>query len=219
MSAPGTPHDAAPASTQPARRSPRRFFSGLLLVCVLLFGWYCVRGTWATTNPTDPTTPEQGVTSHLVLTPEGDKEIRTAIVIPVSVDIAWKILSDYEEWERLFKTVRRKQVAEKLDEHRHHVVSDVMTPLGTVSLDFIVYDEPTPEDGHRAWWDAPTADLPVNSGTIRITPKGPNRTLFVYTVRKQWRKYPRFLVNNMLLDQQKDLVRTLSRRMIEIAQE
>jgi hypothetical protein len=141
------------------------------------------------------------------------------VVIPVPVETAWKILSNYDEWERLFKTVREKKVAEQLDEHHHHVVSDVMTPLGMISLDFIITHEELPDGGYLASWDAPTKELPVNRGTIRISPHGQDQTLLVYSVRKQYQKYPRFLVNNMLLHQQPDLVGTLRRRMVEVAKE
>jgi len=215
MNPPTTATSARPSR----RRVALRFVLGVLFLCSLLFGWYYLRGTWATAIPVDPTTPEQGAICRIVQTPEGDREIRTAIVIPVSVATAWKILSNYNEWERLFKTIRERKSTEKLDEHRHHVVSDVMTPLGTIALDFIVTHEQTADGGYLASWDAPTTDLPINRGSIRITPQGPERTLLVYTVRKRYRQYPEFFVNNMLLDTQPDLVRTLSRRMIEIARE
>jgi hypothetical protein len=65
-----------------------------------------------------------------------------------------------------------------------------MTPLGTVSLDFIVTHQSTEDGGHLAWWDAPIHKLPVNRGTIRITPLAADRTLLVYTVVKRWRIYP-----------------------------
>lgn len=219
MTTPATSTRPAPPAGPSRQRVALRFLLGVLLVGLLLSGWFYLRGTWATTDPTDPTTPDQGVDSRLVQAPDGDKEIRTAVVIPVAVATAWKILSNYDEWERLFKTVRRKQVAEPVDEHHHHVVSDVMTPLGLITLDFIVTHERTPDGGYLAWWDAPTAELPVNRGTIRLTPLGPDQTLLVYTVRKQYRQYPHFVVNNLLLTQQKDLVRTLRQRMIEISQE
>src|SRR5207247_1529017 len=84
---------------------------------------------------------------------------------------------------KLFKTVRRKQRTEPLEGNRRHVVSDVMTPMGTISLDFIVTHEETPDGGYLAWWDAPTRELPINRGTIRISPRGANQTLFGYSVR------------------------------------
>jgi hypothetical protein len=219
MTTPATPTDPAPAAAPPRRPVAWRFLLGVLLAVLLLFGWYYLRGTWATANPTDPATPDQGVVSRLVASADGGRDVRTAVVIPVPVETAWKILSNYDEWERLFKTVRRKQVAEPLDAHRQHVVTDVMTPMGTLTLDFVVHHEPTADGGYLATWDAPVPQMPVNRGSIRITPQGPDRTLLVYTVRKQYRQYPQFFVNNSLLDQQKDLVRTLARRMVEIARE
>ncbi len=207
-----------PAAPRPKRRLPR-ILLGVLLVCLLLFAGYYVHGTWAAATPRDPDTVQQGVVCQLVKGEDGGTDIRTSILIPVPVETAWRILSNYEEWERLFKTIRKKQVAEKLNENQHHVVSDVLTPLGTISLDFVVTHEKTEDGGYRAWWDAPTRELPVNHGTIRLEPKGSDRTLLVYTIRKQYRQYPQFLVNNMLLRQQPDLVRTLARRMVEIAQE
>jgi hypothetical protein len=186
------------------RRNTPWLVLGITLVCLLIFAAYYLRGTWATESPAGLTAPEQGAVSQLVRAADGQKEIRTAVVVPVSVETSWKILSNYAEWEKLFKTVRRKQATEQLDANHHHVVSDVLTPLGTITLDFIVTHEETPGGGYLAWWDAPTKELPVNKGTIEIKPLANDRTLLVYTIRKQYRQYPQFLVNNMLYSHQTD---------------
>lgn len=212
------PATATPKSPSTVRRPALRFVVGVLLGCLILFGWYYIRGTWATKNPKNPSSPEEGITSVIVQDEEGDKGIHTAVVLPVSVEDAWEILSDYGEWEKLFTTIRDSKT-EKLDENRYHIVSDVMTPLGTIKIETIVTHEETPDGGHLAWWDAPTDELPLNRGSIRVTPIGPEQTLLVYTVLKEYRKYPQFVVYNMLLGHQKDLVGTLSERIIEAADE
>lgn len=201
------------------RRPARLWLAGVLMACLALFAAYYARGAWTAKLAMDPASTEDGVICQLVRNPDGEEVIRTAVVIPVPIDAAWQILSDYGEWERLFKTIRRKQVAEPIGENQHHVVSDVTTPLGTLSLDFVVTHEQSADGGYLAWWDAPTEELPINKGTIRITPRGDAETLFVYTVHKQYRKYPSFLVNNMLLRHQPDLVRTLAARMEEVARQ
>jgi hypothetical protein len=213
-----TPADES-AEARDTRPRVVRWIIGVLLVFLGLFVWYYLRGAWATSNPTYPASAEQGVVSQLVQNAEGRNEIHTAVVVPVPVETAWNILSNYEEWERLFKTVREREPTKQLDENRHHVVSDVLTPLGVLQLDFIVTHEQTPEGGYRAWWDAPTDDLPVNRGEITITPQGPDSTLLVYVVEKKYRQYPQFLVYNLLFDQQADVVGTLRERMLQIAQE
>lgn len=220
-SAPSTPPTApSTVKSMPSRKRPvKRILLFVLLGFCLLFGWFFVRGTWAARKMDDPTTPEQGVISKLVLSDDGHREIRTAVVIPVTIAQAWRILSDYDEWEKMFKTVRQKQRTEPLAGNRRHVVSDVMTPMGTITLDFIVTHEELPGGGYLAWWDAPTRELPINKGEIRITPNGANQTLFVYTVRKKYQQYPEFMVNNMLLKHQPDIVSTLRQRMIEAAKE
>lgn len=203
-----------------ARRKPGWVLvAGVLLVCFSLYGWYFARGTWATANPTYPTKPEDGVISNLVLNAEGRREIHTAVVIPVPVATAWGILSNYKEWERLFKTVHERKPTEPLPGNQHHVVSDVQTPLGVLQLDFIVTHEPTDNGGYRATWDAPTKELPSNRGSIQITPLGPDNTLLVYVVEKQYRRYPQFLVYNALYEHQADIVATLRARMLEVAKQ
>ncbi len=215
-----TPPAASSVPTVPSTKRPvKRILCFVLLGFCLLFGWYFARGTWAASKMDDPMTPEQGVIAKLVLSDDGHREIRTAVVIPVSIEQAWRILSDYDEWEKMFKTVRQKQRTEPLEGNRRHVVSDVMTPMGMITLDFIVTHEELPGGGYLAWWDAPTRELPINKGEIRITPNGANQTLFVYTVRKKYQQYPEFLVNNMLLRHQPDIVGTLRQRMIEAANE
>ena len=212
---------ADPQSNVSMERSPAlRFVVGVLMVCVVLFGWYYVRGTWATSSPTYPSSPEEAITSVIVRNQDGQNEIQTAVVMPVSVEDAWKILSDYGEWERLFSTIKHlDEETEPLDEKRHHVVSDVVTPLGVLKLDFIVTHEETSDGGYLAWWDAPTEELPVNRGEIRVKPQGPEKTLLVYSVHKDYRRYPQFVVYNMLLDHQSDLVSTLRDRITEAARE
>ena len=202
-----------------ASMRPYLYLFAVSAVCLFLFGFYYWRGSWPADNPTDPKSVSDGVRCQLLRSHKDRKEIRTAVIIPVPVETAWRILSNYEEWERLFKTVRRKQITEQVGENQHHVVSDVTTPMGTLSLDFIVTHENLPGGGYRASWDAPTPELPVNEGDMRITPFSPNETLFVYTVRKEYRRYPSFLVNNMLLNHQPDLVATLATRMQEVAKE
>ena len=208
------------SAVQPSsRRVVPRFIVIVFLACFSLFAWYYLRGSWATEKPTYPTTPADGVLSQIVKNADGEKEIQTSVVLPVSTDTAWKILSNYEEWERLFKTVQERAPTEQLNENRHHVVSDITTPLGVMQLDFIVTHEATPDGGYLAWWDAPTEELPVNRGTIRVTPQGPDQVLLVYTVCKQYRQYPQFVVYNALLGHQRDLVETLRDRIIEISHE
>jgi hypothetical protein len=214
------PNRTEPAASRPPRRRlVLRFMVIALLACAALFTWYYFRGSWATAKPKYPASPSEGVTSQIVLNKQGQKEIQTAVVLPVSIETAWKILSNYKEWEKLFKTVRERAPTEQLDKNRHHVVSDVTTPLGVIQLDFIVTHETTTDGGYLAWWDAPTKDLPVNRGEIRITPQGPNQTLLVYTVCKQYRQYPQFAVYNMLLDHQRDLVETLGERIVEVSKQ
>lgn len=216
---PSTP--AAPPPAEPSPERPSRLGLYLLVVlggCALLFGWYYWRGT-ATSTAVNPSKPEEGVICQLVSADDGGTDVRTSVVIPVPIEDAWRILSNYAEWERLFTTIRRKQVAEAIGANQHHVVSDVWTPMGTLSLDFIVTHEQTAAGGYIARWDAPVPELPVNRGTIEISPLGADQTLFVYTVRKHYKTYPDVFVNNALLNHQPDLIDTLRKRMIEVAKE
>ena len=215
-----SPPDTRPSSSSAVRHPARRLLAVVLVCCVVLFTWYYLRGTWATTSPVYPSSPDEGVKSVIVLNDQGSREIQTAVLLPVPVETAWSILSNYAEWERLFPTIRRLGSETKvLDKDRHHVVSDVMTPLGILKLDFIVTHEKTSDGGFIASWNAPTAELPVNEGAIRVTPRGPQLTLLVYTVHKQYREYPQFMVYNKLLGHQTDLVGTLSTRILEAAGE
>ena len=213
MAAVDDPQRQTPAA---AGRFPK-WIGWIAAILTTLFVWFYLRGTSAAANPREPASAEEGVLTRLVLDAEGRREIRTSVVIPVPLETAWSILSDYDEWEKLFKTVRKQRQTEPLDGNRHHVVSQVLTPLGTLELDFIVTHEETADGGYVARWDAPTAELPVNQGTIKITPLGPEQTLFVYSIRKEYRRYPAFLVNNVLLGHQTDLVETLRNRMVAAA--
>ena len=211
------PLPSKPDKPSNIRKPVRQLMVSAILFCLILFTWFYIRGSWATKNPTDPASPADGVKS-VIVQKDGKKEIRTSVVIPVSVENAWSIISNYEEWERLFSTIHRLDPETGvLDNNRHHVVSDVMTPLGMIKLDFIVTHENTADGGYVAWWDAPTEELPINRGEIRVTPKGSEQTLLVYSIDKQYRKYPQFAVYNVLLGHQTDLVSTLRKRIIEAA--
>jgi hypothetical protein len=206
----------------PKHRLPsnqRRLALIVLAAFLILAAGFYIRGSRADSVPRNPAKPADGIITQLVINESGESGIRTAVVIPVPVKTAWSILSNYDEWERLFNTVRRKQVAEPLGENQHHVVTDVLTPMGTISLDFIVTQEELDDGGYRARWDAPTNELPVNKGTIEIHPLGSDQTLLVYSVIKRYRKYPQFVVNNALFGHQTDIVKTLSTRIVEVARE
>lgn len=204
-----------PPAGQFAHRMRRILITlGAFLIVVMVF---YLRGTVADAVIKDPKTAADGIVTQLLINESGEKYIRTAVVMPVSVATAWKILSDYDEWERLFKTVRRKKVAEPAGENQHHVVTDVMTPMGVISLDFIVTQEELSDGGYRARWNAPTRELPVNKGAIEIHPQGSDQTLLVYSVVKRYQIYPQFVVNNALFGHQLDIVKTLSSRIVEAA--
>ena len=212
----------APLSHQAknGRRSRKRSVTGILLTGLLSFslllGACYLRGTSAVSKMDDPATPEQGALTKIVMSDDGNREIRTAVVIPVAIEQAWEMLSG-DEWQKLFESVRQKEQAGPLEQNRRHVIADVMTPLGTITLDMIVTMEELPGGGYQAWWDAPADDLIIKKGNIRITPQGPGQTLFVYTAQRKYRQYPEFLVNNMLLNHQSDVVNTVQKRMIAAA--
>jgi hypothetical protein len=205
----------ARAPLDPARRRRRRWVMiGAALVTTLLIalpavGLY-VRGTRAG-EPVDPTTIEQGARCGLVRRGEA-VPVRCAMIVDAPPDRVWAIIADYRRFADLFKSRTWRLEFERVEPEGadgFHVVGAVRSVLGTWPID--VQMRHAQRDGVRtASWDA-SDGWDVNRGGWSVGPAAGGRTLLAYELEVRTRRSPRFLINDVLLDQLPHMLRTVGR--------
>ncbi len=193
----------APAATPP-RRLRKRVLIPLIVVGIfglLLLGAY-VRGTWADTTPKDPTSSADGVVCHLYRTPDGHTPVRCAVLLDHPIDRVWKVVTDYDHYGEIFPTLATVPVKVlRVDVGGYHLSGVAHSVLGDWPFNIHINHKVTPEQRVASWNDT-AGDVRLNRGSWTLTPKGPGKTLLVYSLEVEIKGYPNFLVRNVLLSRQ-----------------
>jgi uncharacterized membrane protein len=171
--------------------------AGVVGLCV----WTLVRGTWADTEPRNPATSSDGIVRQLLLTKEGRKDVRCAVVLDASPEAVWKIVTDYEHFETILPHLGPMKVVREPDGH-FHLTGNVTSPLGDFPIDTRVAHHESP-DVSTASWDQPGGRMTVNRGSWTLTRQGPSSTLVVYTLDTEVPPFPAFMVRCVLLHELK----------------
>jgi uncharacterized membrane protein len=170
---------------------------GMVLVFLL---WMYVRGTWADTVVRNPQTSAEGTVSQLYRAPQGDVQVRCAILIDAPAAQAWAVVRDYANHPRFLPYVSALAVEPK-DGDRVHVTGTAHSRLwGDWSFEVNVDHKTDPDKEYFASWDEHGAGLAVNRGSWTLTATGPSQTLVVYALQVEAEGYPNFFVRNLLLD-------------------
>lgn len=168
-----------------------------------------VRGT-RTGELVEPTTIEQGVRCALVRKGEA-VPVRCAMIVDAPPDRVWSIIADYRRFADLFDSRTWRLEFERVEPEgadRFHVVGAVRSVLGTWPID--VRMQHAERDGVRtASWDA-SDGWDVNRGGWSVAPAAEGRTLLAYELEVRTRRSPRFLINDVLLDQLPHMLRTVA---------
>lgn len=177
---------------------------GLALV---VFGAVWVRGTAASTIESNPASPADGVVTQLFLAPDGRKVVRCAALLDHPLSRVWSAVTDYARFEAIFPTLEAVKTSTEAD-GRHRLACEVTSILGTWPVDVRIRHQEEPAK-HVASWDEPTGDVFVNRGNWTLLPASGDRTLLVYTLDVEVRRFPAFLVRAVLLSRQKTVVEAL----------
>jgi uncharacterized protein YndB with AHSA1/START domain len=170
---------------------------GLLLA---LFAWLYVRGTWADTVARNPQTSAEGTITQLYRTPQGDVQVRCAIVIDAPAAKVWAVVRDYANHPRFLPYVSAMEVVPK-EGDRVYLTGTAHSRLwGDWSFAVHVDHKAVPDKEYVASWDEPGEGMAVDRGSWTLTATAPNQTLVVYALQVEAAGYPNFFVRNLFLD-------------------
>jgi ribosome-associated toxin RatA of RatAB toxin-antitoxin module len=184
------------------RRVKKRIFIPaivLALALLVLIGAY-VRGTWADTVARDPQTSAEGTVSQLYQTPNGNVQVRCAILVDAPAAKVWDVVRDYGSHPRFLPYVRETQVQPR-EGGRVYLTGVARSQMwGDWPFAMEITHKSVADKEYTASWDEPTSTLLVNRGSWTLTAKGANLTLVVYALQWEVAQYPNFFVRNVLLD-------------------
>lgn len=192
-----------PSTVVPNRRRVRKRIFIPIIVLGLVLGlliWLYVRGTWADTEVRNPQTTTEGTVSQLYRTPEGDVQVRCAILVDAMAAKVWAVVRDYTNHPRFLPYISATEVQPRGDNGVYLSGIAHSRLWGDWPFAMVITHEEQPGQEYTAKWDYPTPTLLVNRGGWTLTPKGPNQTQVVYTLQWEVKYYPNFFVRNLLLD-------------------
>jgi ribosome-associated toxin RatA of RatAB toxin-antitoxin module len=205
----------APVAKPKRRRARLLFIPVLLLVLALLaFVVFYIRGTWATSEAGNPATVQEGPISQLYLTPEGDKVIRCAILLPYPVERVLGVVTDYAHYSEFLPYLSDIQ-AERKDDDWLMKGQAQSAVSGTWPFEITVREERLGRSQWRIRWDEQPnqSEVALNRGSWELTPAGDNQTLLVLTLQAEVRSTPTFFLRNFFLYRLKQVVRAVERRL------
>jgi carbon monoxide dehydrogenase subunit G len=182
-------------------------------LALAVIGAVWVRGTVASTIESNPASSAEGVLTQLFLAPDGRKVVRCAALLDHPLSRVWSAVTDYARFETIFPTVEAVKSFIEPD-GRHRLVCEVSSMLGTWPVDVRIRHQEEPGK-HVASWDEPTGDVSVNRGNWTLIPASADRTLVVYTLDVEVRRFPAFLVRAVLLSRQKTVLEALKSYLAE----
>jgi uncharacterized protein YndB with AHSA1/START domain len=203
-----------PAAKQKRRRT-RLLFIPLALLALGLLALLIVyiRGTWATTQPHNPTSVSEGPVCQVFQNPKGGKAVRCAILLPYPRQRVWDVVTDYGHYSDFLPYLKDTEAARKGDlwELRGQAASAVS---GDWPFNITITEEKESVPW-RVWWDnRPTQGaVAVNRGSWELTESSPNQTLLVLTLQAEVHSTPTFFLRNILLYRLKQVVRALEKRL------
>jgi uncharacterized membrane protein len=200
------------SSTPPPNRVPKRILIPGIFIggVVLLLLWAAVRGNWADAESRNPASVEEGVVSQLLLTREGHRANRCAVLITAPADRVWATVTDYDHFAEIFPNITASKGVRDAD-GRWHMTGEVKSPVGRWTMDVHVRHEEL-ANKFIASWDEPHGALKVNRGSWTVTRQTEDQTLLEYHLELKVSPFPDFLVRAVLLEQLKPVMRAVARR-------
>src|SRR5437870_5688072 len=155
---------STPAPAPGRRRVKKRILIPVIVLGLVIafFLWAYVRGTWADTEARNPQTSAEGPITQLFRTPQGDVQVRCAIVIDAPAAKVWAVVRDYANHPRFIPYVSAMAVEPK-EGDRVHLSGTAHSRLwGDWPFEVNVDHKTVPDKEYVASWDEHSADLAVN---------------------------------------------------------
>ncbi|MEZ0228516.1 MAG: SRPBCC family protein [Planctomycetota bacterium] len=172
-------------------------------------GGFFVRGTWADGIVRTPTTHADGMIRQLLLTTEGRKIVRGALVVDAPIDAVWDAITDYDHFADFMPNVASLHSSVEAD--GRFKLSGIVT---TFAADFPV--ELHVKHDRAAWttsWDEATGEFAVNKGHWTLEKHGTgDHTLVVYELDIEVKGYPSPVVRALVLHRLKKTLRAVEKR-------
>jgi hypothetical protein len=178
---------------------------GLILAGV---GGIVVRGTWADTEPRNPESSADGIICRLYRPPQGDWQVRCAMVLDHPPEKVWGTITDYKNFADIFSTLETAE-SERLAPGRTRLYGLAHSPIGTWPYDIVVEEETSP-DLWMAHWDGKSGNVQRIVGGWTVTPAGQGKTLLVYSSHVEIKLYPDWLVVNAMLARQPKVMKAVA---------
>jgi uncharacterized membrane protein len=193
---------STPATTPDRRRVKKRLLipAIVLVVLVVLLLWAYLRGTWADTVARNPQTSAEGTVTQLYRTPQGEVQVRCAIVIDAPVARVWAVVHDYASHPRFLPYVSALEVQPKEGDRVYLTGSAHSRLWGDWPFAMHMNHKMDADKKYTASWDESGDTLTVNRGSWALTAVNPRQTLVVLTIQWEAPGYASFFIHNLLLD-------------------
>jgi ribosome-associated toxin RatA of RatAB toxin-antitoxin module len=184
--------------------------AALLALVLAVVAVAYARGTWADTAPRDPASPSDGPVSQVLQTPDGGKQVRSAILLPYPREQVWQVVTDYAHYGDFLPYLTDLEVTPA--EGGCHMKGQAKSALpGWWPFAIDIHEEQTPQRW-SAGWDQAGDPVRVNKGGWELTPAGEGQTKLVLHLETEVRGTPTFLIRNAYLHRLKEVLRAVERR-------
>jgi hypothetical protein len=194
------------------RRKLLFILTALLTVMAAVTLGAFVRGTWADGERRVPLSIAEGPVCYLYRDSTGEKEVRCAIRLPVSMDEVWSAITDYEHFGDICSCIHAEQITHEPDGLCRLEARANSLPPGQMPFAVEMRHEQKLNQ-YVSSWDQSSGELLVNRGQWILTPVGPRETLLEVSLEIQIRRVPTFLLRNMSMSRLRDAALAVDRRL------
>jgi carbon monoxide dehydrogenase subunit G len=178
----------------------------LLLVLLVVFIFFYIRGTWADSETRDPQSSDDGIICRLYQPPDGDWQVRCSMVLDHPPEKVWDVLTDYDSFVDIFPTLEscsknNVTIMPRSTTRTVYLSGEARSAIGTWPFEIVVEEEKTPGRYH-SHWRGERGDVKKIAGSWTVTPAGERKTLLVYVSHIEIKGYPQWVVVNALKSRQ-----------------
>ena len=188
------------------KRVKRRIYIPLILLAlfVALAVGFFVRGAWADTVESNPTSPADGAVTQLLRKKNDNVVVRCAVIVDAPPQEVWAVVSGYDKHGD-FLPYLSKVAATKRPDGRVQIDGVAHSRIwGDWPFQSVAKHEESDEDGiySASWSEEDVDEFKVNRGGWDVAPWGKTgkQALLVFTLQVDLKSCPNFVVRNIIMD-------------------